>query len=200
MTPAPGCSVCKKPDNGEVKIQRCSRCHSRFYCGRECQTADWPTHKAACGKTMQWYDRFRKCKDGSRHEGRLELITWPNAKEGTGWGQCFADEADDLRRKFEEEYDGDEGKFFKYWPQGFRWTCCGTDSGMKWGCDHHGSGSKPCTCDFCRMGKPLPDSVFNDDSATRHGLNLRRGPDPRSFNAGLATVAAASRTMMGLEM
>jgi hypothetical protein len=51
-----------------------------------------------------------------------------------------------------------------------------------------------------RMGKPLPDSIFNKDSATRRGLELRRGPDPRSFHAGIAGIAATSRTMMGLEM
>ena len=77
-------------------------------------------------------------------------MTWPSPKEELGWGGCFADESDDLKRKFEVEFGGDEARFYKHWPQGFRWTCCGTDAGMKWGCDHHGTGSKPCSCDFCR--------------------------------------------------
>ena len=64
---------------------------------------------------------------------------------------CIANESDDLRLQFENEYGGDEAKFYKYWPQGFRWTCCGTDAGMAYGCDHHGTGSRPCTCDFCRF-------------------------------------------------
>ena len=119
--------------------------------GRSCQAADWQTHKRFCTEnTSVWYEKRRKCRDGSFHEGKLELITWPCKKEETGWGHCFAVESDDLRRKFAVEYGGDEAKLFKYWPQGFRWTCCGTDAGMNWGCDHHGTGSKPCTCDYCR--------------------------------------------------
>lgn len=51
-----------------------------------------------------------------------------------------------------------------------------------------------------RMGKPLPDSIYNERSASRHGLTLRRGPDPRSFNGASAAVALAGRSMLGLEM
>jgi hypothetical protein len=179
-------------------------------------------HKAACRKGgAKWYDKHRKCSDGNEHEGELELITWSCSKEETGWGHCFEGESDDLRRKFETEFNGDEETCYKYWPQGFRWTCCGTDADMKYGCDHHGTGSKPCTCDFCRfvsawrcrlghgysmmllwarMGRPLPDSVYHDESASRMGLRLRRGPDTRSFHSGLATMAGTMRATLGLDM
>jgi len=100
--------------------------------------------------SLLWYDRHRKCKDGGQHDGKLELITWPSPREGLGWGGCFAEESDDLKRKFEVEYGGDEARFYKHCPQGFRWTCCGTNASIKYGCDHHGMGSKPCTCDYCR--------------------------------------------------
>jgi hypothetical protein len=30
------------------KLLKCSRCKLRAYCSRECQAADWPTHKAPC--------------------------------------------------------------------------------------------------------------------------------------------------------
>ncbi|KAJ7346964.1 hypothetical protein DFH08DRAFT_869925 [Mycena albidolilacea] len=199
MTDSPSCSVCGK--SGE--IFRCSGCKTRFYCGRECQTSDWKSHKRPCAAAPKWYDKHRVCSDGNNHEGRLELITWdcPEAEYGSlGWGACSSDEADDLKKKFETEFGGDEEKFFEYWPQGFRWTCCGTDAGMEYGCDHHGSGSQPCSCDFCGMGKPLPASIFNEKTPSRHGLNLRRGPDPRSFNRFAAIHTATSRTMMGLEM
>jgi hypothetical protein len=63
-------------------------------------------------------------EDGSQHE---ENEVSP--QEELGLGGCLAGESDDLKRKF-------EGQFAR----------------MKWGCDHHGTGSKPCSCDsdFCR--------------------------------------------------
>jgi len=139
-------------------------------------------------------------------------MTWPSRGEGLGWGGCFAEESDDLKWKFEVDYGGDEAQFHKHWLQGFRWTCCGTEGGMKRGCDHHGTGSRPCTCDYCRcicifrssfsviwaefnmmaalilsrMGKPLQDSIFKERSQTRHDLTLSHGPDRRSFHPSLS--------------
>jgi len=115
-----------------------------------------------------------------------------------GWGNVLLEESADMKAKFEGEFKGDPRKLYRHWPQAFRWTCCGIDAGMKYGCDHHGEGSKPCSCDFCRMGKPLPNSIYNEQTASRMGLNLPRGPDPRSFNPAQAAVAAAGRTMLGL--
>ncbi|EIM84495.1 uncharacterized protein STEHIDRAFT_100561 [Stereum hirsutum FP-91666 SS1] len=173
------CFTCRIEMPGN-QIKRCGRCKGPQYCSEQCQLADWPSHKGSCQRQTVWYDKYRACEDGSIHEGRLELITWPSPTEGTGWGACLLEEADDLKRKFETQFNGDQNKFFKYWPQGFRWTCCGTDGGMTWGCDHHGTGKKPCTCDYCRAGTPLPDDIYRERSATRYGLRLERGPDPRS--------------------
>ncbi|KAK7681331.1 hypothetical protein QCA50_015422 [Cerrena zonata] len=39
------CGSCGKR---EVKLSRCSKCKKVAYCGRDCQTADWKSHKAAC--------------------------------------------------------------------------------------------------------------------------------------------------------
>ncbi|KAF9475463.1 hypothetical protein BDN70DRAFT_883662 [Pholiota conissans] len=204
------CSVCNKAQSTEVDIKRCGRCRDRFYCGRDCQLSDWPTHKRTCGaitprssdspRAPRWYDKHRKCRDGNLHEGDLELITWPCEREGTGWGHCIVEESEEMKEKFEKEFMGNEKKLYRYWPQAFRWTCCGTDAGMDWGCDHHGTGSKPCSCDFCRMGKPLPDSIYHKDSASRHGLTLQRGPDPRSFSSASAAIAKHGRSVFGLEM
>ena len=33
---------------GKVKFKQCTRCRSVIYCGRECQTAHYPEHKALC--------------------------------------------------------------------------------------------------------------------------------------------------------
>ena len=109
----------------------------------------------------QWYDRCRRCEDGNSHEGKLELITWTSTAGGDrmGWGNCLATESDALKEKFEKEYDSNEEKMYDYWPQGFRWTCCGTEGDQRFGCDHHGNGSTPCSCDFCKvsaLGVPVP--------------------------------------------
>jgi hypothetical protein len=30
------------------QFKRCAACSTVVYCGKACQTADWPAHKAAC--------------------------------------------------------------------------------------------------------------------------------------------------------
>ncbi|KAJ7045842.1 hypothetical protein C8F04DRAFT_940002 [Mycena alexandri] len=194
----PSCSVCGKTGDN---ISRCSGCKSRNYCSKSCQISDWKAHKGTCAVAPKWYDKHRMCRDGYNHEGRLELVTWDCPEEGKGWGACLAEESEELKKIFETEFGGEEEKLYNYWPRAFRWTCCGTHAGMNHGCDHHGTGSNPCTCDFCRMGKPLPSSIFNEKTPSRYGLtNLRPGPDPRSYHYGLAVAAATGRTMFGLEM
>ncbi|KAF9475461.1 hypothetical protein BDN70DRAFT_840872 [Pholiota conissans] len=205
------CSVCNKPGSNGVDIKRCGRCRDRFYCGRDCQASDWPTHKRTCGAISprsenaplipKWYDKYRKCRDGNLHEGNLELITWSctETEDGIlkGWGNVDIEESADLKEKFEKEFKGDEKELHRYWPEAFRWTCCGTDAGIEYGCDHHGTGSTPCSCDFCTMGKPLPDKYYCKQSSSRLGLSLRRGPDPRSFNPAKAMIAESARAFLG---
>ncbi|KAI8962678.1 hypothetical protein F5Y11DRAFT_179343 [Daldinia sp. FL1419] len=201
------CGVCGKSEERDITIQRCGRCKSSFYCSTNCQQKDWPSHKKLCRakadmtKGKPWYDRYRKCQDGSSHFGELELITWGGGCETTGeelgWGHCSASESAELKRKYEEEFKSDDARMHKYWPQGFRWTCCGLASDMNFGCDHHGTGPKPCSCDFCHSGKPLPDRIYKD-TIPRRGLRLSRGPDPRSFDEVEAGVAASARSFLGL--
>ncbi|KAH8656404.1 hypothetical protein BGZ61DRAFT_372375 [Ilyonectria robusta] len=152
--------------------------------------------------SSQWYDRHRRCKDGCSHEGKLELITWTSTAGGDrmGWGNCLASESDELKEKFEKEFNSNEEKMYEYWPQGFRWTCCGTEGDQRFGCDHHGNGSTPCSCDFCKMGKPIPDSIYKNwiESAAGKGLRLSRGPDPRSFNRSQGGIAEIMRSSLGI--
>jgi hypothetical protein len=68
-----------------------------------------------------------------------------------GWGNCLASESDEMKGKFENDFNSNEAKLYEYWPQAFRWTCCGTEGDQRFGCDHHGSGSTPCSCDFCKV-------------------------------------------------
>ncbi|KAF9649326.1 hypothetical protein BDM02DRAFT_3094964, partial [Thelephora ganbajun] len=146
------------------------------------------------------YDKYRKCQDDAKHEGQLELITWVCEEEQLGFGACCFEDCDDLKEIFEIEFEGNLAKFYEYRPHAFRWTCCGMPGDMRFGCDHHGTGSKPCSCDFCTVGRPLPEGIYKKKSASRMGLNLPRGPDPRSFNRALAISAATGRSLFGMEM
>lgn len=44
------CSHCKKAG---FELKRCTRCKSIWYCNRDCQKADWKTHKKTCASNAQ---------------------------------------------------------------------------------------------------------------------------------------------------
>ncbi|KAI0485771.1 putative MYND domain protein [Xylaria cf. heliscus] len=41
------CNTCKKASS---ELKRCAKCTTTLYCSRDCQKADWKTHKKICGK------------------------------------------------------------------------------------------------------------------------------------------------------
>ncbi|KAI0533239.1 putative MYND domain protein [Xylaria digitata] len=41
------CNNCKKASS---ELKRCAKCSTTLYCSRDCQKADWKTHKKICGK------------------------------------------------------------------------------------------------------------------------------------------------------
>ncbi|KAL6866581.1 hypothetical protein J3F83DRAFT_761635 [Trichoderma novae-zelandiae] len=45
------CHFCEKGPP-EVTLKRCAGCSKAQYCSRECQKADWKSHKKTCGKTQ----------------------------------------------------------------------------------------------------------------------------------------------------
>lgn len=47
------CDFCKKQagSNSSVKVSQCSRCQKVAYCGRDCQSKAWPSHKKECART-----------------------------------------------------------------------------------------------------------------------------------------------------
>ncbi len=47
LTACAGCGITAKMLQN-CKLKECSRCRSVRYCGKACQVADWPVHKATC--------------------------------------------------------------------------------------------------------------------------------------------------------
>lgn len=149
----------------------------------------------------KWWKKYQtKCEDGGRHDGKLELITWESIDDGEklGWGACLIDESADLKHMYETNYGSDDAKFYEYWPQGFRWTCCGGRGDNPYGCDHHGTGSTPCKCDFCVMGRPVPSHTRSETYC--RGLKLSNGPHVRSGNPMVGSMNAMMRQLLGMGM
>ncbi|KAJ7496284.1 hypothetical protein B0H11DRAFT_2000425 [Mycena galericulata] len=44
------CSICNKTTDDRNTLRRCARCKRVWYCSKECQKADWKTHKKYCGQ------------------------------------------------------------------------------------------------------------------------------------------------------
>ena len=53
-----------------------------------------------------WQQRLKsiKLRDGSFHDGQLELVTWPSRSGKKGWGGCVIEESEDLRKKYINEF------------------------------------------------------------------------------------------------
>ncbi|TVY80739.1 hypothetical protein LSUE1_G002550 [Lachnellula suecica] len=50
------CTSCNKPEmNPDTPLKPCIKCHSSFYCDRDCQKADFKQHKKVCAKQAQIY-------------------------------------------------------------------------------------------------------------------------------------------------
>lgn len=47
-TTMPSCNTCKKSPPEVPNLKRCAKCWNTSYCSRDCQKADWKTHKKTC--------------------------------------------------------------------------------------------------------------------------------------------------------
>ena len=48
------CAACKKPQADLPEpLKQCAKCHTQRYCSRDCQKADWKTHKKVCAWNQQ---------------------------------------------------------------------------------------------------------------------------------------------------
>lgn len=199
------CNATEGEDGGA--LLKCSRCKCASYCCRDHQKADWKFHKTWCyavetNSPPNWWEKECKCRKCGKtharkrscyfkncptppenHYGVPELIIWPGNDDGipTGWGNIQKDKSAALKKRFEEELGCDEEKLAKIRPQAFRWTCCGMTLDVPYQCDHHGSGPRPCTCDFCSGGMAIPHSM-RKKKVGNYGLKVSWGPDPRSYD------------------
>jgi hypothetical protein len=49
----PACAHCDAVLHDAARRKRCSACLRAYYCGRDCQKAHWPAHKAACAASSR---------------------------------------------------------------------------------------------------------------------------------------------------
>ena len=76
------CGCLKCGYHGEVK--QCARCQGVSYCGKDCQAADWQTHKAACNK-----EEADKLKLRVEQWKRTELGAGLHARQEEAWARAF---------------------------------------------------------------------------------------------------------------
>jgi hypothetical protein len=94
---SPACAQCAaSPDS----LKQCIKCHSVWYCNRECQKAHFKTHKKACAGLAQEYVKTHEPKMASRAPPRET-----GKGKGIGkWEVSFPKSASCLEGK--EEADG----------------------------------------------------------------------------------------------
>src|SRR4051794_13180002 len=56
------CAQCKKSPP-EVSLKQCAKCNVTKYCSRDCQRANWKTHKKTCVKANTAYNTPPKAFD-----------------------------------------------------------------------------------------------------------------------------------------
>lgn len=58
------CVNCKKSPP-QVTLKKCAKCSETWYCSRDCQKADWKSHKKTCGKETQQRGRTQQPSSSS---------------------------------------------------------------------------------------------------------------------------------------
>eukprot|EP00899_Mesostigma_viride_P015804 jgi/Mesvir1/24224/Mv10935-RA.1 len=52
--------ICHRGNCGNTSTKSCSRCRLVYYCSRECQSSDYPSHKSECKKLTKWEQQARE--------------------------------------------------------------------------------------------------------------------------------------------
>ncbi|KAK1834852.1 hypothetical protein QBC39DRAFT_251694 [Podospora conica] len=70
------CEKCKKGPP-EVPLKQCAKCNVTTYCSRDCQKADWKTHKKICSKQSNPGHPGPSTHGASPHQGTDQPATRP---------------------------------------------------------------------------------------------------------------------------
>jgi hypothetical protein len=65
----PSCAQCSKTAETAL-LKQCLKCHSVWYCGKDCQKAHFKTHKKVCAGLAQEYSKANEPKMASRAPAR----------------------------------------------------------------------------------------------------------------------------------
>ena len=125
LEPIPECQTCRKPQSEGTQLKRCARCHQTRYCSRDCQKADWKTHKKACA-TSRKTDNGHIDSDGPSKGIKTHHVD-PDAlsglRDGTYLEKLARPDAmrqliDSYRLRIEDEYTmrGDAGGLYAQEP------------------------------------------------------------------------------------
>ncbi|KAK7534906.1 uncharacterized protein J3D65DRAFT_669037 [Phyllosticta citribraziliensis] len=95
------CTMCDKPDS-----RQCARCHSTQYCSKNCQQADWASHKLLCRPLSEFLEKSKRPSKNhfsailfpdDQEKPKLVWIHCPWIDEGEEWGYQLADPKPFLR-------------------------------------------------------------------------------------------------------
>jgi len=70
-SPKTGICICCEKEKERVALSVCSRCMIMQYCSRECQVADWPTHRKECDSYVHAHKQQTQADENAKRNMKL---------------------------------------------------------------------------------------------------------------------------------